>query len=225
MDFPSVVAIDGPVASGKTTVGRALAQRLGYTFIDTGLMYRAVTLFALRAGVPLEDTPELSKLATNLKLRFSKWREGLTVDGNEIGEELRTAEIEGAVSLVAEVPGVRAAMLEEQRRIAEQGNVVMVGRDIGTKVLPNAAKAYLDASVEERARRRRDELMAEGVVTSAAAVRDNLESRDTRDAQRADAPLRVADGACLIDTDGLDIDSVVERLMRWLEGEAVGGTT
>ena len=79
MDFPSVVAIDGPVASGKTTVGRALAQRLGYTFIDTGLMYRAVTLFALRAGVPLEDTPELSKLATNLKLRFSKWREGLTL--------------------------------------------------------------------------------------------------------------------------------------------------
>ena len=177
MTFPSVIAIDGPVASGKTTVGKALASRLGYRFIDTGMMYRACTLLALRAGIDPDDEVELGKLAGVISLRFVTSPDGdrLLANGEDITDDLRTPEVQAAVSSVASVSEVRTSMVAQQQRMAEYGEVVMVGRDIGTKVLPDAAKLYLDASVSERIRRRSAEEQGRATIED---VRANIEHRD-----------------------------------------------
>ena len=217
--YPSVIAIDGPVASGKTTVGKALARRLGYAFVDTGVYYRAVTIAALDAGTPLDDEAALTKLSEGLEVRLGGESESVALGDNDITSRLRAPEVDAAVSAVARVGGVRRAMVAQQRATAKGGDVVMVGRDIGTHVLPDAAKVYLDASPEERARRRFEELAGTDRARSEAEVLGNLELRDTIDSGRADSPLRVADDARHIVTDGLGVEAVVERVLAVLGTE------
>ena len=173
MTFPSVIAIDGPVASGKTSVGKALASLLGYRFVDTGMMYRACTLMALRAGIDPDDQVNLGIMAEATSLQFVASPDGdrLLANGEDVTDDLRTPEVQEAVSLVAAVSEVRVAMVSEQQHIAEDGRVIMVGRDIGTKVLPHAVKLYLDASVAERVRRR---FVEEQGTMSAEDVRANV---------------------------------------------------
>ncbi len=213
MPTPSVIAIDGPVASGKTTVGRALAARLGHRFVDTGLMYRALTLVALRNGIDLGDEAALANLAVETDISLGTGsQEGspVLVDGHDVTLALRGAEVDAAVSVVSQVPAVRRAMVAQQQRIAAGGSVVMVGRDIGTKVLPDATKVYLTASPKERVRRRHAEFAAVAGAPSLDEVRENLALRDTLDSERAEGPLLVADDALLIETEGFGVDEVVD---------------
>lgn len=216
MPLPTVVAIDGPVASGKTVVGNEVARRLGYRFIDTGLMYRAITWLALRDQIPLEDETALGRLAQNTTVTIEA--NGLArvlANGAEVTPHLRLPEVDAAVSMVSQVAGVRRAMVAQQRRMAAEAPVVMVGRDIGTNVLPDApAKLFLEASAEERGRRRHRDLQASGLIVSYQEVLTNMELRDTIDSQRTEAPLRPAEDAVLVATDGLSEEEVVERVME-----------
>ncbi|MXW29647.1 MAG: (d)CMP kinase [Chloroflexi bacterium] len=213
MLYPSVIAIDGPVASGKTTVGRELARRLGYAFVDTGVYYRAITIAALDTATPLDDEAALSRLAEAMAVRIGDGGLSVLVDDVDVTSRLRAPEVDAAVSPVAKVGGVRRAMVAQQRATAEGGDVVMVGRDIGTHVLPDAAKVYLDASPEERARRRSKELAETAQARSEDEVLGNLRMRDAIDSGREDSPLRVADDALHIVTDGLEVADVVELLL------------
>ena len=217
--YPSVIAIDGPVASGTTTGGKALARRLGYAFVDTGVYYRAATIAALDAGTPLDDEAALARLSEGLEVRLGGGSESVSLGDRDITSRLRAPEVDAAVSAVARVAGVRRAMVAQQRAIAKGGDVIMVGRDIGTNVLPDAAKVYLDASPEERARRRFEELAGTDEARSEAEVLGNLELRDAIDSGRADSPLRVADDALHVLTDGLAVEVVVERVLAALRME------
>ena len=209
----SVIAIDGPAASGKTTVGRALAAKLGGRFVDTGLMYRAVASLALAQSVPLDDDEALAQLAERTQIDPG---DRVLANGADVTDGLWSAEVERNVSRVSAVPGVRRALVAQQRRLGEQG-VVMVGRDIGSVVLPGADKVYLDASVEVRARRRAADLHAAGATApDEAQVRAELERRDRLDSERGDSPLRVPEGAVAVNTDGLDVDGVVDAVLEAL---------
>ena len=202
------------MASGKSAVGSRVARELGYRFIDTGLMYRAVTLVALERGIDLHDETALARLADGLSLTFEP-PSRVVIDGVDVTPKLRTAEVGEAVSLVSRGPGVRRALVQLQRQLARDGGVVMVGRDIGTVVLPDAPlKAYLDASPEERVRRRHEELRAAGQDTSDAEVRQELGLRDRIDSERTASPLRPAEDAVHIDTDHLSLDEVVARILE-----------
>ena len=213
--LPKVIAIDGPVASGKTAVGRQLAYRLGYRFVDTGLMYRACTFLALRGSVDIRNPVALTALAdaSTMDIVLTSEGERLLTNGEDVTPHLRTPEVQALVSLVAKVAGVRLAMVNQQQRMAEVGRVVMVGRDIGTKVLPHAGKVYLDASADERVRRRLAEVAGRETESE---VRANLELRDTIDSEREESPLRVADGAVVVDTDTLDVEGVVGAIIAAL---------
>lgn len=213
-----IIAIDGPVASGKSTVGRALAQRLGLRFLDTGVMYRAVTRVAIDRGVPLGADAALGALAQAIEFSFSP---AMTPDdlpairyaGKDVATTLFAMDVERAVSQISAVRGVREALVQRQREIAAAGGTVMVGRDIGTVVLSDAPlKIYLRASVEERARRRHEERRAKGETPDYAVILADLRRRDEMDSTRALSPLRAADDAVAVDTDGLTIAQVVERI-------------
>lgn len=220
LSVPSAIAIDGPVAAGKTAVGGLVARRLGYRFLDTGSMYRAVTRVALDRGVDLDDAPVLTALARRLRLRLeSVDGEGrLTADGRDVTDELRTSEVERGVSLVARVSGVRHALVAQQRQIASDGPIVMAGRDIGTVVLPDAAvKVYLTASAEVRARRRHADMVAQGATSDQAHVLEELARRDKIDSERSDSPLRPAEDAILIDTDDLGIEQLTDRIVDLIQ--------
>lgn len=214
---PSVIAIDGPVASGKSAVGQELARRLGYRFVDTGLMYRACTLLAVREGVDIEDAAALTHLAESVDMALvpSPAGQRLLANGEDVTDGLRAPIVEDAVSQVSQVPGVRRSMVAQQQRMAVEGSVVMVGRDIGTTVLPAAAKIFLEASIEERVRRRLAEQSGTAVE---AQVRAGLELRDRLDSGRADSPLRPANDAVRLNTDELDVDGVVDRALQLLCG-------
>ena len=210
--------MDGPVASGKTTVGRELANRLGYLFVDTGVFYRAVTLAALDSGVSLADDEALSTLAESLDLRLIDSGEGVLIDGVDVTGGLRTPEVEAAVSTVSRVAGVRRAMLAPQRDVAQEGGVVMVGRDIGSVVLTDArTKVYLDASVRVRAKRRHIEMLASGAAIELDQVVADTLRRDKIDSGREEAPLLVADDAVVILTDNLTLKEVAERIVNLVE--------
>ena len=214
------IAIDGPVASGKTVVGRLLARRLGYRFLDTGTMYRAVTWGAIMRGIDLDDDDSLTRLASTLAMRLiaDKGEDRLVVDGEDVTNHLRGQEVERGVSLVAKVSGVRSALVNQQRTIAKEGPIVMVGRDIGTVVLTDAKlKVFLEASVELRARRRVQELEEEGQKPDFQQVVDDLVQRDKIDSERADSPLRPAGDALQIDTDNLEIDEVAAKILSFIE--------
>ena len=221
---PSIIAIDGPAASGKSTLGRRLAEALGYLFFDTGVMYRAVTWQALQTGIDVRDEAAVTALASEMTIdvRPASDLDGRLCDvlanGIDITWESRSSAVDANVSIVAAYRGVRLAMGEQQRQIGRRGRVVMVGRDIGTIILPEAdLKLYLDASATERARRRYEELQARGVETSLNDVLSMVLERDRIDSTRDVAPLSVAADAVLIDSDQLSADEVFEQVKRMCE--------
>jgi cytidylate kinase len=208
-----VVALDGPASSGKSSVGMAVAQRLGLRFLDTGLIYRALTALSLREAVAPEDQAALIALIPRFELADDGHGrlDRVLLDGEEATAAVRSHDVDAAVSAVARQPDVRLALLDFQRRLAAPGGIVMAGRDIGTVVLPDAGlKVYLDASVEERATRRIRERGLDPTGFEAAVVRDELRRRDGLDSTRAVAPLRAAEDAVVVTTDGMGIDQVVD---------------
>ena len=213
MPRPSIIAIDGPVAAGKSTVGRLLAQRLGYRFIDTGAMYRALTWRAMRLNVDLDDEDALSRLAEGTRIEFAA-SDKVLADGQDVTKWIQTSEVEAGVSIVAKVAGVRKVLVKQQQELARDGKVVMAGRDIGTTVLPHAeVKVYLDATLEERARRRHVELVERGDSADYQSVLADLRRRDEIDSERAISPLQPAPDARIIDTDGRNAEQVLSEIL------------
>jgi len=210
------VAIDGPAGAGKSTVARLVAQQLGYLYIDSGAMYRAVALRALRAGISAGDTGALGRLADAMQIEF---RPGIgtvrvCVDGEDVSHDIRTPEVTTLSSQVSVVPAVRQAMVRRQQQMGAKGGVVMEGRDIGTVVFPRAeVKVFLEASLDERAVRRVTELRTKGFDVCFHEVRDGIHDRDGRDARRDVSPMRPAPDAVHIVTDELAIEEVVQRIL------------
>jgi CMP/dCMP kinase len=206
------IAIDGPAASGKSTLGRAIAEELRYPFLDTGQMYRAVTRKALSQGLPTDGADALTRIAQST--RFELASHGLTVDGMPAGQDLHSPEVDAAVSEVSAHPGVRAVLVDYQRELADSYAIVMVGRDIGTTVLPDApVKLWITASEQERARRRLREQPDEVVLEGQAAAVARLGTRDRYDSTRVHSPLQKAADAIVIDTDGRSPRQVLDQAL------------
>jgi CMP/dCMP kinase len=217
-----VVAIDGPAGAGKSTIARRLAERLGFTYIDTGAMYRAVALWALRQGVDSSDMHRLEQLALAAQIRLSPGR--IELNGEDVTEAIRTPQVASAASKVAAVPGVRRAMVAKQRDIGEEASVVMEGRDIGTVVFPQAqVKIFLDARPQERVRRRLAEEQAKGGEISAGQLAAEMAERDQRDSTRSDAPLAQAPDAVYIDSTGMGIEEVEEAILKLVRARVSNG--
>ncbi|MGA7192893.1 MAG: (d)CMP kinase [Anaerolineales bacterium] len=221
---PKIIAIDGPAASGKSTLGRRLADSLGYLFFDTGVMYRAVTWIALQRGMNLRDESAVADLAEKIQIDVAPASKpdgracDVIVEGKDVTWETRQPEVDANVSVVSAYRGVRNAMSKQQRRIGQRGGVVMVGRDIGTVVLPEAdLKIYLDASAQQRARRRYDEIKARGGEADYDNIFASVIERDRIDSTRDVAPLRAADDAVVIDSDLLNADEVFKKVKRLCE--------
>jgi len=212
-----IIAIDGPGGSGKSTVARSVARRLGFTYIDSGAMYRAVALWALRLGMDLDDLHRLEQLAKEARIELPDDR--VVLNGEDVTAEIRAPKVSDAASRVAAQPGVRRAMREEQRRIGSEGPSVMEGRDIGTVVFPDAkVKIFLDAQPDARAQRRASEL--------GAAVEDvarDLDARDQRDRSRAEAPLTQAPDAEYLDTTHLTLTQVEEAVLKLVRDRTSNG--
>ena len=218
---PRTIAIDGPAGAGKSTIGALVAERLGYLFLDTGAMYRAVALAAKRKGIDPDDGPRLAKLAREVRILIGPptLRDGraytVLLDGEDVTWQIREPEIDRIVSQVARIPAVREAMVEQQRTLAERGRLVMVGRDIGTVVLPHAdRKIYLTASAAERAKRREEELRSRGQVRPRQELLQEILRRDKLDSERAVAPLKAADDAIVVQTDGLSVGEALDRVLK-----------
>ena len=211
------VAIDGPVSSGKTTAGSLLARRLGFSFLDTGLMYRAATLLA----IGLEDERAVAAAVGHARIVVtarSGRPAGIMLDGKDVSGRLREPEVDRTVSFVSAIPSVREKLVAEQQRFAETGDVVMVGRDIGTVVLPDAdAKIYLTASAETRAHRRHEENIAASNPSSYDEVLSELRNRDRIDSGRRTSPLRPTEDAHILHTDDLTLEKVVDRMAKLVE--------
>lgn len=215
------IAIDGEAASGKSTLGKLLAAKLGYLYFDTGVMYRAVAWAALHRGVDVHDETAVTRLAEQLDIQVAvSNHEGgpysaVFVDGMDISSEIREPAVDQVVSIVAAHPGVRRVLRERQRRIGLTHNVVMVGRDIGTEVMPDAdLKIYLRAPIEERARRRYLELRARGEEIAYEEVLDSMRRRDYLDTHRAVAPLRIAEDAVVVDTGNLSVEEMLAHVLE-----------
>ena len=222
--IPSIIAIDGPAASGKSTLGLSIANSLGYLFFDTGVMYRAVTWLALNRDVNVNDENAVTLLAerTQIDVAPASKSDGracdVLIEGKDITWETRLPEVEANVSVVSAYRGVRAALSQQQRRIGQRGKVVMVGRDIGTVVLPEAdLKIYLDATAEERARRRYDEIIARGGTADYNNILAKVIERDRIDSTRDVAPLKAADDAFVLDSDKLNADEVFRHVMTLIK--------
>jgi cytidylate kinase len=214
---PTTIAIDGPAASGKSTIGFSLAKRLDYVYLDTGVMYRAVTWAALEQGLDITDEAAITALTEGLEInvRPSDGSDGrqytVLIDSQDITQQIRQPAVEQRVSLVSAYPGVRKALVAQQRRISQQARVVMVGRDIGTVVLPDAdLKIYLDARVRVRAMRRYKELIRRGQQISFEQVLADMERRDSIDSEREVSPLEPAEDAVIIDTSDMSVDQVLD---------------
>jgi cytidylate kinase len=220
-----IVAIDGPAGAGKSTVARAVARRLGAAYLDTGAMYRALTLLAARRGVAPSDGPALAALARHHPVEIVPTDDGdrVILDGEDITAEIRTPKVAALVSEVSAHPDVRAQMVAAQRALMSRGDWVSDGRDVGSTVWPDAeVKVFLTASPEERARRRRAELAAKGVELDDAQVLEDVLRRDELDTSRKASPLRVADGAVVIDSSDLDAGAVADRVMSLIAALAPG---
>jgi cytidylate kinase len=218
------IAIDGPAASGKTTVGEKVARHLGFLFFDTGIMYRAVTLAVLKSGLDPNSESPVSRLAETVRIDVvpPSMEDGrladVLLDGLDVTWDVRTREVEANVSVVSTYKGVRDAMTAQQRRIGARGNVVMVGRDIGTVVFPDAdLKVFLEASAEERARRRYNELINRGQAADYDQILASTRQRDEIDRNRVIAPLRPAEDAIILMTDDVAIDDVVETILSLIK--------
>lgn len=213
---PLLIAIDGPVASGKSAAGRLVAKQLGIRFLDTGMMYRVTARAAIDQGIDPKDGGAVGRLAGRLDIRIVSEDDGerWLADRRDVTDGLRDRDVDRGAAAVATVAAVRVAMVDQQRAIAEEGPVVMVGRDIGTVVAPDASvKVYLDASAEVRARRRHDELQQAGRARSYQRVLDEVLGRDAIDMGRTESPLRPAEDATIIDTDDLLLDQVVQSIL------------
>jgi CMP/dCMP kinase len=212
-----IVAIDGPAGAGKSTVAKRLAEELGYTYMDTGAMYRAFAWKVMREAIDLGDERSLRKILreTKIDLKRDNGRLRVFVDGRDITDQIRTPELSQTASKVSTLRAVRERMVELQRAMGREGGVVVEGRDIGTVVFPRAeVKIYLDASSEERARRRFEELRAQGKKINLKETLKEMDERDRRDQEREVAPLRKAEDAVVIDSTQLDAEGVMERIMR-----------
>ena len=211
----NVITIDGPVAAGKTVVGRELAQTLGFTYLDTGIMYRAVTWLALNKGIAIGDETLLGSLAHDNPIELVEDNsEQVSVAGNILGLELREANVDQNVSIISKAGPVRTELVAQQRKIAAKSKIVMIGRDIGTVVLPDAdLKIYLTASPETRAKRRWQEMQDRGETTELMTVLTQTIKRDEIDSGRANSPLKPADDAWHINTDGLSIQQLVKQIV------------
>jgi cytidylate kinase len=223
------IAIDGPAASGKSTIGGLLAERLGYLYLDTGAMYRAVTWAALNRGLAIDHEETLTALAESLEIEITmpQVNDGrqytVLADGEDVTWEIRRPDVDRYVSPVSAYAGVRQALTTQQRRIAQRGGVVMVGRDIGTVVIPEAdLKIYLDASPEVRARRRYLELIERGEEADYDQILSDMVRRDSIDSRREVAPLKAAQDAVVVDTDNLSIDQVLDVVEELVEGTITG---
>lgn len=228
MGIPHIITIDGPAASGKSTLGARLARALGYLYFDTGVMYRAVTWAALQRKIEIGDEAAISRLAEALSIDIQPPSQAdgracdVLADGQDVTWETRRPEVDANVSPVSAYAGVRAALTAQQRRIGLRGRVVMVGRDIGTVVLPEAdLKIYLDASAQERAHRRYAELIQRGEAADYDQILAVIQRRDQIDSTRLVAPLRAAQDAIVIDSDALDADQVLQLVQRLVQ-EAQG---
>lgn len=218
------IAIDGPAGAGKSTIARAAAEKLGFVYIDTGAMYRAVALYCVRrgidtkkdAGAVIKTLPEIS-----VGIRHENGMQRIFLDTEDVSEAIRRPEISVAASDVAVIPEVRLKLVELQRNLSEQADVIMDGRDIGTYVLPDAeVKIFLTADVEERAKRRYRELCEKGTETTLEAVLDDMKYRDANDAGRSFAPLRKAEDAVLLDNTNLSPEASVQKVISLIRGEA-----
>jgi cytidylate kinase len=211
-----IVTIDGPAGAGKSTVARQLAARLGYLYLDTGALYRAVAWKVRSEGVKQEDGEAIAKLLSGLQVGMDQHGDGVrvTVNGRDVTTELRTPEISALASQVSAIPAVREWLLPVQRRVAEAGGVVAEGRDLGTRVFPSAdAKFFLDADVDTRAGRRQQDLAAAGRTAPLERTKQDIETRDQRDRSRAIAPLVPAADAEVIDSSSLTVEQVLDRMM------------
>jgi len=212
-----VVTIDGPSAAGKSTTARAVAERLGFVYVDTGALYRAVALKVLSEQIPADDPGRIERCVKGLDLNLSGSPTHLHVwlDGKDVAREIRTPAVSELSSRLATLPAVRHRLVEIQRAIAERGPLVAEGRDLGTVVFPDAdVKVFLDADLDTRALRRHRELQSRGIVTRLEEVRADLERRDHRDQTRETSPLRAPEGATRVDTSGLDIEQQVESVIE-----------
>jgi cytidylate kinase len=226
----SVIAIDGPAAAGKTTVGRMLADHLDFLFLDTGCMYRAVTLAVIRRGIDIDDEATVAKLTESLDLDIIPPREeedgrqySVLLDGEDVTWEIRTSEVDLNVSQVSAYMGVRQNLVNRQRKIAQRGNVVVVGRDIGTVVLPEAPlKLYIIASTEERAYRRWLEQQNRGISLTYEQILADMMRRDRIDGNREYSPMRAAEDAIIIDTTGLSPEQVLDHILALDYFRAIG---
>lgn len=220
MPHPMTIAIDGPAGSGKSTICERIAQTYGYIFVDTGAFYRAIAYIVHKTQASLDDAQVIGNLVETLQLQFiadAVHGYRLLANGEDITDQLRTSAVEAIVSPVAKMPIVRAGLLPLQREVAKQGKIILAGRDIGTVVLPDAdLKLYLDATLEERAKRRHLQMVESGKQADLATVQADLAQRDKTDSERATAPLTQAEDAIYILTDGKSIDEVVAEIGNYL---------
>jgi CMP/dCMP kinase len=219
----AVIAIDGPAGAGKSTIARRLATRLGFTYIDTGAMYRAVALWAMRQNADTADMHRMEQLARAADIEFEPDQRVL-LNGEDVTAAIRTAEAGSSASVVAAIPGVRHALVEKQRALAGRTSVIMEGRDIGTVVFPDAdVKIFLDADPQERVGRRLRDFRDQGQAVSPEAISAQIRERDQRDRTRAEAPLTQAPDAIYIDSTGLSPDAVEEEILKVVRARITNG--
>ncbi|MBS1008374.1 (d)CMP kinase [Leuconostoc suionicum] len=216
------VAIDGPASAGKSTIAKILATKLNFVYVDTGAMYRTITLAAKKNGIAYNDEEKIKKLLSQTEIRFEPGTpvQRVFLNDTDVTDEIRSAEVTNNVSVVASFADVRSNLVNRQREIANSNSVIMDGRDIGTTVLPEAdIKIFLVASVDERAQRRHKENVAKGMATDLETLKHEIEARDYKDSHRQISPLTQAKDAILVDTTGQSIDEVVSKIANIIENE------
>lgn len=215
------IAMDGPAGSGKSTVARQIAEKMGYLFLNSGAMYRAVALCAISEDVPSTDAKKLIALAHGCRIDFADNGKVTLLNGEDVSDLIQTPEIDEAVVDIARIPEVRKAMVKQQRRIGKNGGIVVEGRDVTTVVFPDAeVKFYLDATVQERAKRRFLELQSKKIACTIEQIEREMKTRDEKDLSRAHSPLRPADDAIIVDTTGKTLTQVVEFISNQIEARS-----